>query len=197
MKDSITNRALTRPQLDWDGLVARMKSIRLLASDVDGVLTDDTIYFGPNDMELKRFHVSDGFYMVLAMRAGLEFVVVSGRPSEATTSRMRDLGVKHVLQAPENKAQLIQPTLAKLNIEFADVAFVGNEILDLPLLRKVGLPIAVADSSRETIREVEYVTRAPGGRGAIKEVIEAYLCAHNLDPELLIQKKQRPERIEP
>ena len=180
-------------RLDWNGLIERMKTIKLLASDVDGVLTDDTIYFGPDSLELKRFHVSDGFYISLALRAGLEFVVISGRPSEATTSRMRDLGVKHVLQAPVNKARLIKPTLDKLGVEFKDVAFVGNEILDLPLLREVGLPIAVSDASPQTLTAVEYVTCASGGRGAIREVIEAYLIAHDLDPEELLKNKEAPK----
>ena len=98
-------KKIAQPQtfLNRSELVERMKGIKLLASDVDGVLTDDTIYFGPDKLELKRFHVSDGFYIAIAMKAGLEFVVVSGRPSEATTSRMRDLGVKHVLQAHLSK----------------------------------------------------------------------------------------------
>ncbi len=191
MSESIANNKVTTTRLDWAGLIERMKTIKVLASDVDGVLTDDTIYFGPDNLELKRFHVSDGFYISLALRAGLEFVIISGRPSEATTSRMRDLGVKHVLQAPVNKARLIKPTLEKMKIDLRDVAFVGNEILDLPLLREVGLPIAVADSSPETLDAVVYVTKASGGRGAIKEVIEAYLIAHNLDPEDLLKEKER------
>jgi len=191
MSESITS---TRDRfLSFEELVERMKSIRLLASDVDGVLTDDTIYFGPDGLELKRFHISDGFYISLALRAGLEFVVVSGRPSEATTSRMRDLGVKHVLQAPINKAQLIAPALAQLGVDFTEVAFVGNEILDVPLWRKVGLPIAVRDSAPRVLKEVRYITAAPGGYGAIREVIEAWFVAHGFDPEELM-KRPGPNR---
>lgn len=177
--------------LSYDELVERMKSVKLLATDVDGVLTDDTIYFGPDGLELKRFHVSDGFYIALTLRTELEFVVISGRPSEATTTRMRDLGVKHVLQAPVNKAQLIKPLMEKLGLDYADVAFIGNEILDLPLLRKAGLKIAVLDSAPQVLDEVDYVTATPGGRGALREVIEAYFQAHNLDPELLLRERQR------
>lgn len=176
--------------LSWSELVEKMKSIKLLAMDVDGVLTDDTIYFGPDNLELKKFHISDGFYISLSLRAGLEIVVISGRPSEATTSRMNDLGVRHVLQAPVNKAQLILPTLKKLKLEYRDMAFVGNEILDLPLLRKVALPIAVCDASVETLDEVDYVTSTPGGQGAVREIIAAYFEAHQLDPEDLIRERQ-------
>ena len=183
-------KTATKKYLTYDELVERMKSVKLLATDVDGVLTDDTIYFGPDGLELKRFHVSDGFYIALALRTELEFVVISGRPSEATTTRMRDLHVKHVLQAPVNKARLLAPLLEKLNIDFKDVAFIGNEILDLPLLRAVGLPMGVADSSPQVLREVEYVTSTPGGRGALREVIEAYFAAHNHDPEELLKERR-------
>lgn len=177
--------------LSYEELVERMKSVKLLATDVDGVLTDDTIYFGPDGLELKRFHVSDGFYMALALRTELELVVISGRPSEATTTRMRDLGLKHVLQAPVNKAQLIKPLLEKLNLDYSDVAFVGNEILDLPLMRKAGLKIAVLDSAVQVLDQVDYVTATPGGRGALREVIEAYFLAHGHDPELLLRERQK------
>ncbi len=180
--------------LDWDGLVERMSSVKLLACDVDGVLTDDTIYFGPDGLELKQFNVSDGFYISLAMRAGLKFVVISGRFSEATSSRMNDLGVKHVLQAPINKAKLIEPVLAELGVTFEEVAFIGNEILDLPLARKVGLPIGVLDSSTLYMDEVDYLTSSPGGHGAVKEVIEAYFVAHNINPEIL-QRERAEETV--
>lgn len=178
-----------RTYLDWNGLVERMRPVKLLACDVDGVLTDDTIYFGPEGLELKQFNVSDGFYISLAMRAGLEFVVISGRHSGATTSRMTDLGVKRVIQAPVNKASLLEPVLAELGITFEQVAFIGNEILDLPLARKAGLPIGVLDSAPLYIDEVDYITSSPGGHGAVKEVIEAYFTAHEINPELLQRER--------
>lgn len=184
----------TKEYLSWDQFVERMKSIKLLAMDVDGVLTDDTLYVGPDQLEMKRFHVSDGFFISLALRAGLELVVISGRPSEATTSRMRELNVRHVLQAPVNKARLIKPTLEKLGVDYNEVAFIGNELLDLPLLRVVGLPIAVLDSSSATLAAVDYVTATPGGRGAVKEVIEAYFQAHGHDPELLLRERYKNEQ---
>lgn len=163
---------LTREQL-----VERFRRIKLLALDVDGVLTDDSLYFGPDGFELKRFNISDGLYMVLAMRAGLELAVVSGRYSPATDSRMKDLGVKHVLQARTNKVVQMQPLLKELDLEFGEVAFVGNEILDVGLARRVGLSIAVADSANELIEVVAYVTEKNGGAGAVREIIEAYFEA--------------------
>ena len=166
--------------------VERIQSIKLLAIDVDGVLTDDTIFFGPEGAEFKKFNVSDGFYMVMAMRSGLEVAIVSGRYSAATESRMKDLGVTHVLQAKQDKVEMIAPLLEKLGIGFDEVAFIGNEILDITLARKAGLSIAVADSSPDLIEEVDYVTEKNGGRGAVREVIECYFEAIGFDPKELV-----------
>ncbi len=159
-----------------------MKDIKLLALDVDGVLTDDYIYFGPDGFEMKKFHISDGFYIVLAMRAGLEIVVVSGRSSKATTTRMKDLGVKYILQKMVDKRKQIKPLLKRLKVDHSQVAFVGNEILDIGLAEQVGLSIAVADSAPELIETVDYVTKARGGYGAVREIIVAYFDGCKLDP---------------
>ena len=162
--------------------VERFKSIKLLALDVDGVLTDDSIFFGPEGFELKKFNISDGFYMVLAMRTGLELAIVSGRYSPATDTRMKDLGIKHVLQDRKDKVEQLAPLLEQLNIDFSQVAFVGNELLDIKLARKVGLPIAVADSAKELIDEVAYVTTRDGGNGAVRELIECYFEGNGIIP---------------
>ena len=150
--------------------------------DVDGVLTDDHIFFGPDGFEMKKFNISDGFYIVLAMRAGLEIAVVSGRRSEATTTRMKDLGVKHVLQQMLDKRKQIAPLIDELGIKHSEVAFIGNEILDIGLAREVGLSIAVADSAPELLDVVDYVTDAKGGQGAVREVIKAYFSGNGIDP---------------
>jgi len=165
---------------------ARFKTIKLLALDVDGVLTDDSIYFGPDGFELKKFNISDGFYMVLAMRSGLELAIVSGRYSAATDSRMKDLGVKHVLQEMKNKVEQITPLLEKLGIDFSEVAFVGNELLDIKLAREVGLPIAVADAVEELKECAAYVTENRGGHGAVREILEAYFDGSDKDPKSYI-----------
>jgi len=154
--------------------IERFRSIKLLALDVDGVLTDDSIFFGPDGFEAKRFNISDGFFMVLAMRSGLEIAVVSGRYSAATDTRMKDLGVKHVLQDRKDKVQQITPLLEKLDLSFEDVAFVGNELLDITLAEKVGLSIAVADSANDLIAVVDFVTSKTGGNGAVREILEIY-----------------------
>ncbi len=174
-------KRLSRPEF-----VERLKTIKLLALDVDGVLTDDSIYFGPDGFELKKFNISDGFYMVLAMRSGLEIAIVSGRYSAATESRMKDLGVKHVLQAKQDKVEMIRPVLAELKIGFEQVAFVGNELLDIKLAREIGLPIAVADAAPDLLSEVVYVTERKGGHAAVHEVLAAWFEAVGLNPKDMV-----------
>ena len=159
------------------------RSIKLLAVDVDGVLTDDCIYFGPDGLEFKKFNISDGFFMRLAIASGLEIAIVSGRSSPATDSRMRDLGIKHVLQGRVEKVKLIAPLVKDLGITLAQVAFIGNELLDLKLAREVGLPIAVAGSHPELLKIARYVTRKPGGDGAVREVLECYFAGVGKSPE--------------
>ncbi len=170
-------------KLDRKAFRDRMGKIKLLALDVDGVLTDDSIFFGPSGLELKKFNISDGLFIVLAMRSGLEIAIVSGRYSPATDTRMKDLGVTHVLQGKVDKVKQIEPLLEQLKLSFEDIAFVGNEILDITLAKEVGLSIAVADSAPELIETVDYVTSAPGGKGAVREVLEVYFHAIDKDPK--------------
>ncbi len=175
------------PKLTLTELKARLKEIKLLALDVDGVLTDDSIFFGPDNLELKKFNISDGLFMVLAMRAGLEIAIVSRRSSKATESRMKDLGVKHVLQGHEDKVQMVKPLLQQLNLDYNDIAYVGNEIMDIGLVEKAGIGIAVADSAAELIDNADYVTIKSGGKGAVRELLEYYFEAVDKDPKKYLQ----------
>ena len=165
----------------------KWKSIRLLALDVDGVLTDDSIYFGPDGFELKRFNISDGFLIVLAMRAGLELAIVSGRYSASTETRMKDLGVEYVMQGMKDKTKMLEPVLEKLEIDFSEVAFVGNDLLDIKLAGRVGLPIAVNDANDKLKDVVAHVTEHKGGNGAVREILEDYFEAKGLDPASFIK----------
>ncbi len=169
-------------KLTKDELLQKFREIKLIALDVDGVLTDDGIFFGPDGFEVKKFNISDGFYMVLAMRNGLELAIISGRYSAATDTRMKDLGVKHVMQGKKDKVEMARPVLEELGLDFSDMAFVGNEILDIKLARQSGLSIAVADSAKELIAAVDYVTAKDGGKGAVREVLELYFEAVGINP---------------
>jgi 3-deoxy-D-manno-octulosonate 8-phosphate phosphatase (KDO 8-P phosphatase) len=170
-----------------DPVVARR--IRLLALDVDGVLTDNGIYVGPIDgqaVELKRFDIQDGLGQVLLRTAEIPVVWVSGRHSEATTLRARELRVEEVLQvAGPRKLEALGALLERRGITWADTAFVGDDLADLPVLRRVGLPVAVANAVEEVKAVAAYVTRARGGHGAVREVVEALLKARGVWGELL------------
>jgi 3-deoxy-D-manno-octulosonate 8-phosphate phosphatase (KDO 8-P phosphatase) len=163
--------------------------IRLLALDVDGVLTDNGIFIGRVDgqsVELKRFDVQDGLGHVLMRTAGIPVAWVSGRHSEATTMRARELRVEDVLQVPgPDKLEALGALLARRRIAWEDTAFMGDDLADLPVLRRVGLPIAVANAVEEVKAVAAYVTRAPGGRGAVREVVEVLLKARGRWAELL------------
>lgn len=174
-------------KLNRQQFVEKLKDIKLLALDVDGVLTDDGIYFGPDGFELKKFNTSDGLFIVLALRTKLKLAIVSGRYSKATDTRMKDLGVKHVLQGMKDKVEMITPLIEKLNLSFDQVAFVGNELLDIKLAVKCGIGIAVGDSCRELIEAADYVTEHKGGDCAVREVIEAYFDAVGIDPQSLLE----------
>ena len=176
---------LSRPQLQ-----EKLSGIKLLALDVDGVLTDDGIFFGPDGFEMKKFNISDGFFIVLAMRSGLEIAIVSGRPSPATVTRMKDLGVKHVLMGRQKKSEMLGGLLEQLHLTLAEVAFIGNEILDMELAEKVAVPIAVNDACDELKAIVSYVTEKKGGEGAVREIIEDYFFAKGLSPRSLLEQTQ-------
>ena len=157
------------------------RRIRLLGLDVDGVLTDNGIFLGPVDgevVELKRFDIQDGLGQVMMRSAGLPVVWVSGRYSEATTARAHELRIEEVLQVPgPHKLEAFGGLLERRGIAWEEAAFVGDDLADLPVLRRVGLPIAVANAVAEVKAVAAYVTTAAGGHGAVREAVEALLRA--------------------
>ena len=158
-------------------VLAWAAKIRLLICDVDGVLTDGRLYFTPDGHELKSFHARDGHGLKLLQRTGVQAAVISGRSSPAVALRMSSLGIEHVYQGRENKLEPFQELLARLDLKAEQVAFIGDDVLDLPLLRRVGLAVAVADA-HFTLREtVHWVTAQPGGLGAVREVCDLIMLA--------------------
>lgn len=158
-------------------VLARAAKIRLLICDVDGVLTDGRLYFTPDGHELKSFHARDGHGLKLLQRTGVKAAVISGRSSPAVALRMSSLGIEHVFQGRENKLEPFQELLGRLDLKAEQAAFVGDDVLDLPLLRRVGLAVAVADA-HFTLREtVHWVTAQPGGLGAVREVCDLIMLA--------------------
>lgn len=152
--------------------------VRLLLMDCDGVLTDGRLYFTSGGEAMKVFDVRDGQGLVSWHKAGFSSGIISGRRSEIVDVRARELGVRFVHQGVEDKIQAFLAILAEAYVSDPfEVAYMGDDIGDLPLLRKVGLPIAVADAVPEVKAAAKYVTEARGGRGAVREVTDLLLAA--------------------
>ena len=150
--------------------------IRLLVLDVDGVLTDGRLYFGPRGEALKVFHVRDGFGLVQLQRAGVRVAVISGRRSPMVAVRCRELGVRHLHQGVADKLGVFSRLCARLALTPADCACVGDDLPDLSLMRAAALSFAAADAHREVRRAADVVTRSPGGGGAVREVCDHLLA---------------------
>ena len=159
------------------GARLRLKKIRCLLLDVDGVLTDGKLHFTSTGEEFKSFDIQDGHGIAMALRTGLLVGFVSGRPSPATTKRAADLGVKIVLQAPLNKMEMVDTIKAEYQLRDEEICFVGDELVDLPVLRRVGFAVAVPNAVAEVKAVSHYITRRNGGDGAVREVIEMILKA--------------------
>ena len=145
--------------------------------DVDGVLTDGKLHFTSDGQEFKTFDVQDGHGIAMAQRAGLIIGFVSGRPSKATERRAADLGVNILKQAPTNKMEMVDEVKRDHGLRDGEIAFIGDELVDLPVLRRVGFAVAVPNAMDEVKRLAHYVTRCRGGDGAMREVIEMILKA--------------------
>lgn len=155
----------------------RASGIKLLLMDCDGVLTDGCLMLLKNGDEQKIFNVRDGQGLVLLHRAGLKSGIISGRRSSFVEQRSRELGINYLRQGSTNKIRDFEELLAASGAEEAAVAFVGDDLADIPLMRRAGLAVAVADAVAETRAVAHYVTLEPGGRGAVREVAELILKA--------------------
>ncbi|MGD9387392.1 MAG: HAD hydrolase family protein [Gammaproteobacteria bacterium] len=160
------------------GLQQRAARIRLAVFDVDGVFTDGRIWIGSDGVEYKAFSVRDGFGVKALLAAGVEVAIISGRSSPAVNKRMDELGVTRVVQGREDKATALEQLLQDTGIAVADVAYLGDDTPDVPAMRMVGLPGAVADAHPDALAASAWVSTRPGGRGAVREFCELLLGAH-------------------
>lgn len=147
--------------------------------DCDGVLTDGRIWILESDEDQKAFHARDGLGIELLHRAGLKSGIISGRTSSAVERRARALGMSVLWQGCEDKRKAFADTLAHAGLTNVEVAFVGDDLTDIPLMLQAGLSVAVADAAAETRARANYVTKANGGNGAIREVVELILKAQD------------------
>jgi 3-deoxy-D-manno-octulosonate 8-phosphate phosphatase (KDO 8-P phosphatase) len=174
-------------------LSGRCAAIELLVLDVDGVLTDGLIVYADNGVEIKAFHVRDGSGLKLWQLAGKRAAVISGRRSRAVEVRAAELGIDPVIQGEAAKLAAYRRLLAGTALGPEQVAFVGDDLPDLPLLLNCGLGVAVADACAEVRTAAHYITQAQGGRGAVRETIELILrCQGRWQP---LVERYRGERL--
>lgn len=158
-----------------DELTRRAAAVRLFVLDVDGVLTDGRLFIDGDGGETKAFDVRDGLAIGLAQRAGLRFAILSGRRAEAVTRRAAELGIEEVHQKIADKGACFEGILERNGVTADQVCFVGDDLIDLPVMRRVGLAAAPADAVREVLAVAHFVSSRPGGRGAVRETVELVL----------------------
>lgn len=151
------------------------RDVKLLLTDVDGVLTDGSLTFDAHGVETKTFNVRDGLGVRLWQRSGRVLGIVTGRASSIVERRADELGIRMVMQAVGEKLPVVEELARREGVSLQEVAFVGDDLPDLPAIRTVGFGVAVADAAPELLESADYVTRARGGHGALREVVELLL----------------------
>jgi 3-deoxy-D-manno-octulosonate 8-phosphate phosphatase (KDO 8-P phosphatase) len=161
-----------------DELKARLAKVKLFLCDVDGILTDSSIFIGL-DEEIKRFHIRDGLGLVMLREQGIKVGWVSKRPSRATTLRAEELKIDFLEQSTGSKVQAVEGLLARTGFQWEEICFMGDDVVDLGVMNRVGVAATVADCVDEARAAAHYVTAANGGRGGVREVVELILKAQN------------------
>lgn len=169
----------------------RAAHIKLLMMDCDGVLTDGRIWLFENGEEQKGFHTRDGLGIELLHRAGLRSGIISGRTSSAVEDRAKGLGMSFLVQGCVDKENAFAETLAQAGVTKEEVAFIGDDLNDIPLMVQSGLGVAVADAAPETRAQAHYVTTVVGGYGAVREVVELILKAQGRWDDLILRYMPR------
>ena len=149
--------------------------IRLVICDVDGVLSDGLIYMGNNGEELKAFNVRDGYGIRCLITEGIHVAIITGRQSKLVADRATTLGIEHLYQGQSDKLIAFEKILAGLNLQPHQVSYIGDDLIDWPVMAKVGLSVAVADAHPILLQRAQYVTRISGGRGAVRELCDLIL----------------------
>ncbi|CCG96059.1 MULTISPECIES: KdsC family phosphatase [Marinobacter] len=165
-------------QTHWDAaLKAKASDIRLIALDVDGIMSDGRLYFSASGDELKAFNILDGLGLKQLMQAGITVAVITGRRSPLTERRMSDLGIPHLMQGREDKKIALLELIRDMNLAPEQIAYMGDDLPDLPALRFAGLGITVPNGYWLVQQHADYCTRSPGGQGAVREACDLLLWA--------------------
>lgn len=158
-----------------DGKKCKMKNIRAIILDVDGVLTDGKIILGGGNAELKSFHVQDGMAITIARNCGIKIGFVTNRTSEATEKRAKELKINYLFQGVKDKLSKLREISRSENIPLKNICYVGDDITDIPALQRVGFSATVFDAPKEIKSRVSYVSKNRGGNGAVRDIIETIL----------------------
>ena len=168
-----------------------IKKIKMIISDVDGVLTDGTIYKGTDGQEFKKFTVHDGVGVAMARAANLKIALISGRYSPATEYRAKELKINDVYNGGLNKILAYEELKRKYSLNNSQIAYLGDDLIDIPVMKKVALPIAVANASKLVKNMSQYITEVSGGHGALRDAVEWIIDKKGITTEVLevMQKK--------
>ncbi len=158
-------------------ILQKAAQVELVIFDVDGVLTDGSLFFTDDGQEYKAFHSRDGHGMKMLRSSGVEVAIITGRTSQVVTHRMANLGIKPVYQGKQEKLPAFEALIAKLQLTPEQVAYVGDDVVDLPIMLRVGLAVAVADAHPLVLRHAHWHTPHGGGRGAARDVCELIMEA--------------------
>ena len=166
---------------DWPTeLLERCTAIRLAVFDVDGVMTDGRLYRDDSGQEIKAFHSRDGLGLKALRRHGFELAALTARRSNVVEVRMAELGIEHLVQGREDKGAAFDEILERTGFEATQTAYMGDDLVDWPAMRRAGLKLCPADADAWIVERVDYATRASGGRGAAREAAELLLAGHGL-----------------
>ena len=157
----------------------KAKKIKLVIFDVDGVLTDGSLFFGDDGQEYKAFNSKDGHGMKMLQKTGVEVAIITARTSELVKHRMKNLEIRHVYQGQKDKLPAFKSLLEKLNLQADQVAYVGDDVMDLPIMIRVGLAVSVADGHHLSKKHAHWVTPSNGGRGAARDTCELIMTAQD------------------
>jgi len=165
----------------------KLKRIKILILDIDGVMTDGRIVMDDEGRELKNFDVRDGHGIKVLQRYGIKVAILTGRKSKVVECRAKDLDIKDVYQKVFNKKEVFEKILKKYKLSADEAAYMGDDIVDIPVLKRVGFSVAVADALDVVKKSVDYITKNKGGRGAVREVCEMILQAQDRWQEVAIK----------
>lgn len=162
-------------------LIITFSKVKLFLCDVDGVLTDASVFIGEENVgERKRFNIQDGLGLVLLKKSGIPVGWISARFSPATISRAKELSIDFLEQGKEGKLAAVNRLVEKLGIDYSEILFMGDDVVDLQVMKTVGLPVAVANARQDILASAKYVTKASGGHGAVRETCDLLLKAKGL-----------------